>query len=117
MSELLNFVENKMKMTSIYQPMLIANMCKNAGCINIDVVGKEIATKLDGNTKRANYFAGKMKIYPKQVLAKHGIATTSHNNTMFSFTEQYTDYSFDEYQLVKNACYKKVKDYLAKKEK
>ncbi len=122
MSKLLDFVENKMRMTSIYQPAIIRCLCMYSNNCSISGVGSYVAKRLDGNVKKQDYYTGKLKIYPKQVLAKHGVArvtkvTTSkgEETPTFFMEEEHNSYTVVERTLIIKACDKKIKDYLAKK--
>lgn len=65
-----NFINTKMKMTSFYQPLIIKCLLEGITCNN--EIAKQCAA-LAPQFDAENY-AKKLKIYPKQVLKKHGIA-------------------------------------------
>jgi len=69
------FITTKMKMTSFYQPMIL--MCILNGITD----NKDIAilcNQYDSSFTAENY-SKKLKIYPKQVLKKHNMATLNKN--------------------------------------
>lgn len=68
MKSLKKFIESEMKMTSFYQPLIILSLLKGKGKLE-EIAALAIELKLtEKDIKDA------LKIHPKQVLAKHGIA-------------------------------------------
>ena len=70
MVNLNTFLTTQMKMTSFYQPLIIKCLLEGITC------NKEIAKLCQVYSPQfdAENYAKKLKIYPKQVLKKHGIA-------------------------------------------
>jgi ATP adenylyltransferase len=81
-----DFLLNKMKMSHIYQPVIIKQMLINDGKASLEEIAK-ILTTLDQEAVEDNI--AKLKKYPKEVLNKHGVAKIEKNN--YELTVEYGD--------------------------
>ena len=111
------FVETKMRMTAVYQPMVIIELLKtNKLKATMEDIGESISNLLDGDSSKAGYYAQKLSIYPKQVLFKHGVAyvgdTPETKKTFFLSDKEIT---LKERRAITKLCEKKIEDFLAKK--
>lgn len=81
-TELNDFISNRMKMTSFYQPVIIKVLIAYGG----KATTKELATQCCfvsnvalNDVKDEKHFEKRLKVYPKQVLTKHGIVKVEKN--------------------------------------
>jgi len=72
MCDLTKFVDTKMKMTAIYQPLIINSILK--GETSLEVIATRCSRLLHGNESKTKDYIKKLKIHPATVLKKHGIA-------------------------------------------
>ena len=83
MCSLNTYITTKMKMTAIYQPVIIA--CLLEGTNDLESIGKQISTLLHHNLDHTAFYAKKIKDAPKKVLTNHGIATIVPRSGKFTF--------------------------------
>lgn len=84
--ELMDFIENKMKMTNVYQPIMIEKMLKNDGTASAWSVAKEF---LSSDYAQLDYYIYIVNRWPRITLKKHGVITESgkgNRNRMFTLT-------------------------------
>jgi ATP adenylyltransferase len=67
--ELKRYLTSEMKMSHIYQPILIRGLLENGGTANI----KQIATYFSLDKNRSLHYQKIIKVYPLNVLSKNGI--------------------------------------------
>lgn len=65
------FVATKMKMTAIYQPVIIKCLLENNGEASFDLIADELV-KLEG--KQRSFYLERLAVHPKAVLKQHGVA-------------------------------------------
>lgn len=70
--ELMDFVENKMRMTNVYQPVMIEKMLKNGGKASAWSVAKEF---LRTDYAQLDYYVHIVNRWPRDTLKKHGVIT------------------------------------------
>lgn len=66
-----------MKMSGLYQPVIIKQLIQNDGKASLESIAKELAT-LD--EEAIEDYVQKLKVHPKAVLKKHGIAEIQDNS-------------------------------------
>ena len=119
MIDLKVFVEKEMRMTAIYQPMIIMALLKSKTCsATMDSIGKAISMRLTGTEEKANYYAHKLTVYPKQVLYKHGIAVTGvtkETSKTYYLTDVLQELAPKQKRAIIKDCEKRVTEYIAKK--
>lgn len=76
------FLESKMKMSGPYQPVIIKCLLENDGKADLEIIAKELAAN---DPEAIEYYKSKLKIYPKDVLKSHKIA--SIQDGAFQFTD------------------------------
>lgn len=70
--EMARFVRHTMKMTSVYQPIVIRALVESGG----EATDSDIARAFMGEDKRRlEYYAGIARRWPRKVLEKHGVVT------------------------------------------
>lgn len=65
------FLTTKMKMSGLYQPVIIKHLILGDGTANLESIARELTT-LD--EEAVEDYVQKLRIHPKAVLKKHGIA-------------------------------------------
>jgi len=71
---LLNFIQNKMIMSHIYQPLVIRTLLENDGEAPIRLIAKEF---LAYDEAQVEYYVKIVKRWPKITLKKHNIINTN----------------------------------------
>jgi ATP adenylyltransferase len=71
-NKLKDFLKSKMKMSGPYQPVIIKCLLENDGQASLDVIAKELSAN---DPEAIGYYKEKLKIYPKEVLKNHDIAS------------------------------------------
>lgn len=101
------FLEQKMQMSGIYQPLIIRHLLNHDGQSTL----LDLARELAGHDEEVlSYYEEKLKKHPKEVLAKHRIASLV--NGQFAF-QQTLEYGAEKVELIK-ICDEKIKAYLDK---
>lgn len=109
-SELKNFLSKKMRMSEIYQPAVIRTLLKNNGKASLKEVAEFIAP-LDEEI--VNYYISKLKIFPKEVLQKHGIAEIKPKSKTFTALGDF-DYTDEQKEELIAICDQKIHEWLLK---
>ena len=112
MIDLQNYVTTEMKMSAIYQPVIISALLDNGGSCSLEHLGKVLSIELHGNTNKANYYVGKLKLHPNKVLTKNGVATVVPKSGEFIFLK---GVKIKDPKAIMKLCASKIKDYLEKK--
>jgi ATP adenylyltransferase len=76
--ELRDFINSKMSVSHIYQPMIVLSLLEHGGEVSTQSVAQKCA-ELKGDTKEA--FAQRLVKYPKEALLKHGVLMPSTRET------------------------------------
>lgn len=77
--ELKGFIEEKMRMRHIYQPIIIKYLLENSGLCNIDGIVEYISLQLIGDF---DYYKKRILSAPKKVLTYHKIVQFEHDGTL-----------------------------------
>lgn len=110
--DLQNYVAKEMKMSAIYQPVIIGALVDNGGECSLEHLGKVISIKLHGNVEKTKYYVGKLKMHPNKVLTKNGIATIVPKSGKFTLLE---GLKIKDKKSVINICDAKIKEYMEKR--
>jgi hypothetical protein len=108
--DLKSFLTKKMRMSEIYQPAVIRMLLKNNGQASLKEIAEFIAP-LDQEI--VNYYISKLKIFPKEVLKKHGIAEIKPKTNAFTAVGDFT-YSEEEKAELISICDQKIREWLEK---
>lgn len=110
-NKLNDFIQNKMKMSHIYQPLFIKTLLENNGVATLDQVAKAF---LSYDTSQIDYYKQIAKATPTRVLQNHEIITKDKN--FYSLTKELQKLSEYESRLLIANCDKKIAEYLLKRE-
>lgn len=110
MSDLKHYIENKMKMSAIYQPVIIKALLENGGNVSMTLIAQELV-KLAG-LNDAEGFLKKLKIHPSAVLLKNGVASNVKGKypsfkLLMAFEEAETE-------ILIKICSEKINNFLKK---
>lgn len=97
-------------MSEIYQPAVIRTLLKNNGKASLKEIAEFIAP-LDEEI--VNYYIGKLKINPKEVLQKHGIAEIKPKSNNFTALGEF-EYTKEEKEELIALCDQKIHSWLLK---
>jgi len=103
--DLKEFLENKMKISGPYQPLIIKHLLMNGGKVNLQNIAEELCYRDQNNV---NYYIAKLKIYPKKVLSHHNIAKIVDDHFVFNDDVLVEDSEKDS---LINFCEEKIKNY------
>ncbi len=84
--ELMDFIENRMSMTGVYQPVMIEKMLRNGGTVSAWGAAREF---LRNDYAQLEYYIHIVNRWPRRTLKKHGVITESgigDRNRMFTLT-------------------------------
>ena len=104
------FLNKKMKMTGIYQPVIIRLLLENDGRVSLQKIAQFIAP-LDSEI--VGYYVERLKTYPKATLLKHKIADIPKRSSDFRTLEPLEITDVERVKLIE-ICDKKIADWLEK---
>lgn len=105
-----SFINEKMRMSHIYQPLFIKELIKGNGSISLENVSKAF---LSYDKSQQEYYEYITKTMPSKVLKKHGLITKDKD--IYSFTDEYRHLSEDESRKLIELCDTKIEMYLEKR--
>jgi len=102
-----DFINNKMRMSHIYQPVFIKQLLIDNGRSTL----KDIATSFLSYDKSQNeYYEHITKTMPSKILQKHGII--SKDKQVYSLSDEYSKLSTEEVEKLISLCDDKIDTYL-----
>ena len=108
MCNLSTFVSQRMKMTSVYQPVIIRSILK--GETSLTSIAQELSILLHGDNSMTCHYLKKLKIHPNKVLTSHGIATIVPRSGQFTLLDNGSINAEQAIQL----CTDKINEFLKK---
>ncbi len=106
-SDLINFLTEKMSMSEVYQPLIISELIRAGGKIG----KKDLAIKLASYDKSIQEYYEKILMrWPKITLEKHGIIKYTKENSMFELGFEIND--SNEARKAVEICSKKIEEWL-----
>ncbi len=107
-AELLNFLEHKMSMTHIYQPLIIRSLLDAGGSATVRQLAVELAKS---NEMDLRYYEKIVKRWPRGTLRKHGVIEVEADR----FVLQVKKLSFQERSRLRAACDQKIGEFLTER--
>ena len=106
--ELKLFIKDKMKMSHLYQPLLIKELVENGGKATI----RQLAIFfLKHDESQIRYYEKRLKDMPIKILSKHGIL-----NRKDDFIELMTsNLNFEQKSEIRKICEEKIHEYVSQK--
>jgi hypothetical protein len=103
--ELLKFVEEDLRMSHVYQPLLISFLVQSGGAATVRQLAQEFALADEASVL---HYEKRIKEMPIPVLAKRGVVSKKHN-----FVElQVDDLTYAQSSRIRAACEKRIADFL-----
>ena len=106
MSDLKKFIESKMRMSHIYQPVMIKTLLKNGGIANKNLIAKKI---LEYDFSQVEYYEKITNNMVGRVLRNHGIVLKDKNNYILKSHENLSKEEIDE---IIKLCDSKIQEYI-----
>ncbi|PDW01932.1 HNH endonuclease [Candidatus Viridilinea mediisalina] len=110
LAELLEFIQNKMSMTDIYQPAVILHLLERDGIST----KRELSRTLSGYDEQIQQYYEKILMrWPKITLTKHNIVIYERKNSTFTLNFTLSDAELIEE--AKDLCEQKIQDWIERK--
>ena len=109
--ELKDFLMNKMRMSHIYQPVMLLSLLKNGGISSIESVAKDL---LINDRSQMEYYDKVTKNMVGKVLTKNNVVKREGNSFNLLDFESYSEKERNE---LINICQNKLYDYIEKRGK
>jgi ATP adenylyltransferase len=106
--DLIDFLENKMSMSHIYQPLLIKTLIDSGGSATLRQLAHAF---LSQDESQLIYYEDRIKQMPLKVLGKHGIVSKAGDLVSLNIGKL----TLEQKAQVKMICEKKLQEYVAKK--
>ncbi len=104
-SDLLNFIQLKMKMSHIYQPLLIKTLVESGGVATVTQIAR-VFSAADENQVR--FYEARIKQMPLKVLKRHKIVTVNKGVVSLDISKL----SFTERTKLIAACNQSIADFI-----
>jgi diadenosine tetraphosphate (Ap4A) HIT family hydrolase/5-methylcytosine-specific restriction endonuclease McrA len=105
--ELMLFVSERMRMSHIYQPVMLKVLLENGGRASRESIAQAF---LNEDRSQIEYYERIVRDMPGRVLSKHGIVERVGDD--FRLTDEFSDLSHDERQSLIAECEAKLNEYL-----
>lgn len=106
--DLIKFLQMKMSMSHIYQPLLIKSLVESGGTATVRQLALQF---LNQDESQIQYYENRIKQMPLKVLSKHGIVSKS--SELVSLNVQ--KLTLEQKAHIKMVCEQKIQQYVAKK--
>ena len=106
--DLIDFLENKMRLSHIYQPLLIKNLIESGGSATIRQLANVF---LSQDESQLIYYEKTIKRMPLKVLKNHDIV--SENGDLVSLKVK--NLTFEQKAEIKMICEKKMQEFIVRK--
>jgi len=110
-NRLKNFLETKMRMSHIYQPLFIQELLKSNGSITLEEIANAF---LRYDKSQQEYYAHIVKTMPSKILKRHGIIKQK-GRRKYSFTKEFNDITSEEATELIKLCTEKIENFLQKR--
>ena len=110
-SDLKDFILNRMRMSHIYQPLMLITLLKEGGVGSIETISKELLTE---DKSQQEYYGNITKNMVGRVLKNHGIV--QKNGESFKLID-YETYTADQRIELIQICQEKLNEYIEKRGK
>ena len=107
--ELLNFIRNKMRMSHIYQPVVIRSLLDSG---NVATVRQLALDLLSSDEAQIRYYEDRIRKMPLRVLRRHGIVSSDRDGVVRLNVDRIT---FEERAELRAACDQAIGDFLGRR--
>jgi ATP adenylyltransferase len=104
-NDLIDFIENKMKLSHIYQPLLIKSLIESGGTATIRQIANGF---LSQDESQIQYYEKRIKEMPLKVLSKHEIVSKDGDLVSLNVKKL----SFEQKAQIKMLCEKKMQEFV-----
>ena len=109
---LLDFIRNRMRMSHIYQPVMLRTLLKNKGRASKKKIAAEF---LKRDQSQLDYYARIVNAMPGKVLKSHGLVSYERREQAYTL-EGFAKLSTVEIEQLVAAAYERYGDYIARRE-
>lgn len=106
---LTNFIERRMQMQHIYQPVMIKTLLENDGHATVRQIAQEFLAK---DQSQLEYYEVITKRMPGRVLSKHGIVEQQGDS--FQLLGKTSELTQEEKRAIINLCERKLEQYVTR---
>lgn len=107
-TDLKDFLKNRMRMSHIYQPVVIRTLLENEGVSSVRNIAREF---LSYDEAQVEYYIKIAKKYPKQTLLKHKIIETPEKG-YFQLNLDFEDLTESQRKDLIELCNDKIREYI-----
>ena len=107
--ELYDFIKNRMRMSHIYQPVMIMTLLKNKGKCSAEKIARML---LSFDQSQIEYYINVTKNMVGRVLTNHSIVRKHDNDYVL---ENFINYSKDETESLIDLCNRRLDEYIKKR--
>lgn len=111
MEKIINFLQNKMSMTEVYQPVIIKELLLNNGFCTKTQLAQKLA---EYDFSVVEYYKQILMRWPKTTLTNHGIILYDRRRQLFEFKDFSKNLNLQKEAI--KICDQKITDWLDKKE-
>ena len=108
-AELVDFIRNKMRMSHIYQPVVIRSLLDSG---NVATVRQLALDLLSSDEAQIRYYEDRIKKMPLPVLRRHGIVTSDRDGVVRLNVDRMT---FEQRAELRAACDQAIGDFLGRR--
>jgi ATP adenylyltransferase len=108
--DLLTFITKQMRMSHIYQPVMLKVLLENNGRISREAIAKAF---LNEDQSQIEYYENIVREMPGRVLSKHGIVERVDGD--YKLTDTFQSLNDDQRKILIQECDKKLNEYLEKR--
>lgn len=108
--ELTNFIDKKMKMTGVYQPVIVRELLQHGGECTKEQLARAISFY---DPSVLDYYKRVLMRWPKATLTKHGVVSYKNTGQLFSLNADLSNYELREQAI--QLCESKISEWLEKK--
>ncbi len=105
--ELLDFIERRMQMRHVYQPLLIRSLLDSGNVATIRQLALELLAEDEGQVRT---YEKRIKVMPLPVLRRHGIVSNNKDGVVRLNVGKL---SFEDKARLRAACERRIGEYLA----
>lgn len=106
--KLIDFLDNRMSMSHIYQPLLIKSLVESGGSATIRQLAYDF---LSQDESQLLYYEKRIKAMPMRVLRNHGVISSDKDLVWLNVKKM----TLEQKARIKMICEKKLQDYIAKR--
>lgn len=108
-SQLVEFISSRMRLSHIYQPVMMMTLLRNQGSATVEEIAKEFLVR---DESQIDYYSHITKRMPSKVLSDHGIVKRDKNEC---FLIGFDSLNRDQIDSLLQACQERMDQYLEKR--